>query len=57
MVLNFQASFCLCLVFRDTQAAIKSEKPDATFGEVSKIVASMWEGLDEDVKKVCEKNS
>lgn len=29
------------LFFRDTQAAIKGQNPNATFGEVSKIVASM----------------
>jgi len=40
------------LFFRDTQAAIKGQNPNATFGEVSKIVASMWEGLDPDHKDV-----
>ena len=40
------------LFFRDTQAAIKTRKPSASFGEVSKIVASMWDGLDEDNKGV-----
>jgi hypothetical protein len=40
------------LFFRDTQAAIKGQNPNATFGEVSKIVASMWEGLDPDHKNV-----
>jgi toll-like receptor 13 len=38
------------LFFRDTQAAIKNQNPNATFGEVSKIVASMWDGLDEETK-------
>uniref|UniRef100_A0A8C6SSB9 TOX high mobility group box family member 2 n=1 Tax=Neogobius melanostomus TaxID=47308 RepID=A0A8C6SSB9_9GOBI len=33
------------LFFRDTQAAIKGQNPNATFGDVSKIVASMWDGL------------
>ncbi|XP_061565779.1 LOW QUALITY PROTEIN: TOX high mobility group box family member 4b [Cololabis saira] len=33
------------LFFRDTQAAIKGQNPNATFGEVSKIVASMWDSL------------
>uniref|UniRef100_G3NRT9 TOX high mobility group box family member 2 n=1 Tax=Gasterosteus aculeatus aculeatus TaxID=481459 RepID=G3NRT9_GASAC len=36
------------LFFRDTQAAIKGQNPNATFGDVSKIVASMWDGLGED---------
>ncbi|KAJ3593066.1 hypothetical protein NHX12_005403 [Muraenolepis orangiensis] len=40
------------LFFRDTQAAIKSQNPNATFGEVSKIVASMWDGLGEEQKQV-----
>ena len=40
------------LFFRDTQAAIKRQNPNATFGEVSKIVASMWDGLAEDQKQV-----
>ncbi|ODN03892.1 TOX high mobility group box family member 3 [Orchesella cincta] len=34
------------LFFRDTQAAIKGQNPNASFGEVSKIVASMWDALD-----------
>ncbi|KAL3997143.1 HMG (high mobility group) box family protein [Acanthocheilonema viteae] len=34
------------LFFRDTQAAIKGKSPNASFGEVSKIVASMWDSLD-----------
>lgn len=42
------------LFFRDTQAAIKGQNPNATFGEVSKIVASMWDGLGEEQKQVHE---
>uniref|UniRef100_A0A0R3RL75 HMG box domain-containing protein n=1 Tax=Elaeophora elaphi TaxID=1147741 RepID=A0A0R3RL75_9BILA len=34
------------LFFRDTQAAIKGRSPNVSFGEVSKIVASMWDSLD-----------
>ncbi|VDM37843.1 unnamed protein product [Toxocara canis] len=41
------------LFFRDTQAAIKGRTPNATFGEVSKIVASMWDSLDGGAKNVC----
>ena len=44
--LNFY--FC----FRETQSIIKVQKPDATFGEISKIVASMWDGLGDDEKTV-----
>jgi hypothetical protein len=40
------------LFFRDTQAAIKGQNPNASFGEVSKIVASMWDALDADSKNV-----
>ncbi|XP_033107728.1 TOX high mobility group box family member 3-like isoform X2 [Anneissia japonica] len=39
------------LFFRDTQAAIKGQNPNATFGEVSKIVASMWDSLDAEQKQ------
>ncbi|KAI1282033.1 TOX high mobility group box family member 3 [Halotydeus destructor] len=38
------------LFFRDTQATIKSSNPNAAFGEVSKIVASMWDTLDPEAK-------
>ncbi|XP_018497626.1 TOX high mobility group box family member 4-B [Galendromus occidentalis] len=38
------------MFFRDTQAAIKGQNPNASFGEVSKIVASMWETLDAEKK-------
>lgn len=40
------------LFFRDTQAAIKGQNPSASFGEVSKIVASMWDALDSEHKNV-----
>jgi len=40
------------LFFRDTQAAIKGQNPSASFGEVSKIVASMWDTLGEEQKQV-----
>ncbi|XP_054710565.1 TOX high mobility group box family member 4-A-like [Uloborus diversus] len=45
------------LFFRDTQAAIKGQNPNASFGEVSKIVASMWDGLDLDHKNVYKKKT
>ena len=31
--------------FRDSQAKIKSVNPAAKFGDISRSVASMWEGL------------
>lgn len=40
------------LFFRDTQASIKAQNPNATFGEVSKVVASMWDGLGDEQKQV-----
>nr|XP_023684404.1 thymocyte selection-associated high mobility group box protein TOX-like [Paramormyrops kingsleyae] len=45
------------LFFRDTQAAIKGQNPSATFGEVSKIVASMWDGLGEEQKQTYKKKT
>ncbi|XP_077412312.1 epidermal Langerhans cell protein LCP1-like isoform X2 [Vanacampus margaritifer] len=45
------------LFFRDTQAAIKGQNPNATFGEVSKIVASMWDSLAEEQKQVYKKKT
>jgi hypothetical protein len=38
------------LFFRDRQATIKVGRPNASFGEISKIVASMWDQLDQDSK-------
>ncbi|CAL1297630.1 unnamed protein product [Larinioides sclopetarius] len=45
------------LFFRDTQAAIKGQTPNASFGEVSKIVASMWDSLDADRKNSYKKKT
>ncbi|KAM8727387.1 TOX high mobility group box family member 4-B [Acanthopagrus schlegelii] len=45
------------LFFRDTQAAIKGQNPNATFGEVSKIVASMWDSLAEEQKQVYKRKT
>ncbi|KAJ8268634.1 hypothetical protein COCON_G00138060 [Conger conger] len=45
------------LFFRDTQAAIKAQSPSATFGEVSKIVASTWDGLGEEQKQLYKKKT
>ncbi|XP_037314371.2 thymocyte selection-associated high mobility group box protein TOX isoform X1 [Pungitius pungitius] len=45
------------LFFRDTQANIKAQNPNATFGEVSKIVASMWDGLGEEQKQLYKKRT
>lgn len=40
------------MFFRDTQTTIKKEQPAATFGEVSKMVAGLWDNLQEDKKAV-----
>lgn len=45
------------LFFRDTQAAIKGQNANATFGEVSKIVASMWDSLGEEQKQVYKRKN
>ncbi|GFO19631.1 aspartate aminotransferase [Plakobranchus ocellatus] len=45
------------LFFRDTQATIKGHNPSASFGEVSKIVASMWDQLDPEHKDVYKKKT
>ncbi|XP_052865584.1 TOX high mobility group box family member 3-like isoform X2 [Anopheles cruzii] len=45
------------LFFRDTQAAIKGQTPNASFGEVSKIVASMWDVLALEHKNVYKKKT
>ncbi|CRK96781.1 CLUMA_CG009916, isoform A [Clunio marinus] len=45
------------LFFRDTQAAIKGQNPNASFGEVSKIVASMWDVLAPEHKNVYKKKT
>lgn len=39
------------LFFRNAQAVIKSQNPSATFGDISKIVASMWDNLDNEIKR------
>ena len=45
------------LFFRDTQASIKMRNPNANFGEVSKIVAATWDGLDPDSKAAYKKRT
>jgi len=40
------------LFFRDTQSTIKGQNPQATFGEVSRIVATMWDSLERREKEV-----
>ncbi|KAJ8257294.1 hypothetical protein GJAV_G00184050 [Gymnothorax javanicus] len=45
------------LFFRDTQAAIKGQNPNATFGDVSKLVASMWDGLGEEQKQAYKRKT
>lgn len=53
----FRPVSAYALFFRDTQAAIKGTSPNASFGEVSKIVASMWDSLDADHKNVYKKKT
>ena len=37
--------------FKETQASIKSQQPDATFESVSRIVENMWQALEENQKE------
>jgi len=43
------------LFFKETQAPIKIQNPTATFGEVSKIVGSLWNSLDDESKNQYKK--
>lgn len=52
LITFFRPVSAYALFFRDTQAAIKGQNPNASFGEVSKIVASMWDALDSEHKNV-----
>ena len=45
------------LFFRDMQAGIKARNPNASFGEVSKHVASMWDNLNPDHKNAYKKRT
>ncbi len=45
------------LFFRDMQAGIKARNPNASFGEVSKHVASMWDNLNPDHKNAYKKKT
>jgi hypothetical protein len=38
---------------QDWRERIKTENPDAGFGEVGKLLGAKWKELDEDEKKVC----
>ena len=40
------------LFFRDAQATIKGSNPNASFGEISKIVADNWENLEKETKDI-----
>jgi len=40
------------LFFRDTQASIKCQNQQASFGEISRIVATMWDSLEPHEKEV-----
>ena len=45
------------LFFRDSQAAIKARNPNLSFGDVSKMVASMWDSLDAESKALYKKRT
>ena len=50
-------SSAYALFFRDKQAAIKAQNPAAKFGDISKIVASLWDALGEEEKSVYRKRN
>ena len=43
--------------FKDTQASVKTQNPNAKFGEVSKIVAQMWEAMGDEDKFIYKKKN
>jgi len=43
--------------FKETQASIKSQQPDATFESVCKIVETMWQALEEGQKEKYKKQN
>ena len=45
------------LFFRDSQASIKGRNPNLTFGDVSKMVASLWDSLDSESKALYKKRT
>ena len=43
----------MCRFFnKDNRAEAKKSNPDASFGELGKILGQMWKDLDEEGKKV-----
>jgi len=45
------------MFFKETQASIKSEKPDASYLELKTVVDAMWQVLGEDQKRKYEERS
>ena len=45
------------LFFRDSQASIKGRNPNLSFGDVSKMVASLWDSLDSESKALYKKRT
>jgi hypothetical protein len=43
--------------FKENRERIKSENPDAEFGEIGKLIGAAWKALDEDEKAVYEQMS
>ena len=54
---RYNMGYMLFLTFRDMQAGIKARNPNASFGEVSKHVASMWDNLNPDHKNAYKKRT
>ena len=51
-MLFFRPMTAYMLFFRDTYTAVKNTHPLASFGDVSKIAAGMWDSLDDKTKEV-----
>jgi len=48
--------FAYQVFFRDVQGALREKNPQLTFGELSRLIAQMWEKLEEDRKKVYQED-
>uniref|UniRef100_A0AC35U0X4 HMG box domain-containing protein n=1 Tax=Rhabditophanes sp. KR3021 TaxID=114890 RepID=A0AC35U0X4_9BILA len=54
---NTKTVSAYALFFRDVQENVRITNPQATFGDISKIVANMWENLGDSLKKKYKKET
>ena len=57
LLVTFRPVSAYALFFRDAQANIRVQNPNAVFGEVSKTVASLWDSMDAEAKNVYKKKT